>query len=96
VLPPVAAFVGAGLTAVATTVTIVSGLDTLNAKHQYDVTPSSGLLGDGRAKETRTNALFWTTLALGALTGVAAIWFVDWRSGTTTVRASAGSIEGVF
>ncbi len=102
VLPRGVVWIGAGVTAVLAGVTVASGVDTLAAKRRYDAAPSGGLLDDGRAKETRTNALFWSSLAAGALTGVAAIWLVDWSAGASPARVrarlgpTAATLEGTF
>ncbi len=100
VLPSSVVWIGAGLTAALGVVTVVSGLDTLDAKHRYDTAPTGSLLDSGRAKETRTNVLFWSTIGVGTLTGIAARFFVDWLSSGTAVRAQLGPmsarIEGTF
>jgi tetratricopeptide (TPR) repeat protein len=77
-LPPVVFYIGAGLTAVATGLTIASGVDTLNAKSAYDTTGNPSLIPDGQSKQDRTNALFWTTLGLGVTTAALGILLVDW------------------
>jgi hypothetical protein len=99
IFPPAVAYGGAALTLVASAATIASGVDTLNAKQRYESSASTELLDSGRSKETRTNVLFWTTVGLGVLTGVAAIWLVDWQP-TPAVRAAvlpgAARVEAVF
>jgi hypothetical protein len=103
-LPPVVFYVGAGLTAVATGLTIASGVDTLNAKSAFTMTPTNPLLDDGQSKESRTNALFWTTLGLGVTSAALAIFLVDWgrpkSSGvshvTTALTPGAAVVTGIF
>jgi hypothetical protein len=98
-LSPAFVYVGAGLTAIASGLTIASGVDTLNAKSQYERAPSSGLLADGQFKQDRTNVLFWTTLGLGVTTGAFALLLVNWgraRQVRTGIGAGSAWITGVF
>jgi hypothetical protein len=88
-LPPLVVYIGAGLTLVAAGFTIASGVDTLNAKSQYEATPSEPLLSDGQSKQDRTNVLFWTTLGLGVTTATLAVLLVHWGRGHE-VRAGFG------
>lgn len=83
VLPPVAIIGGGAATALFLGLTIWSGVDTLNAKSDFDASPTPENLELGQGKQTRTNVLLGVTLSLAALTGAAAIFFVDWgkRSG---------------
>jgi tetratricopeptide (TPR) repeat protein len=93
VLPPVVVIVGAGLAAVGAGFTIGSAVDTLSAKRQYESAPSNSLLQDGQSKQNLTNALFWTTVGVGVVTGVLAVAFVDWHPRRT--RRSVGLGVGV-
>lgn len=79
VLPPAAVYGGAGASALALGLTIGFGVDTLNARDEFDRSPTPEKLDEGRSKQTITNVLLGTTIALGALTGAAAIFFVDWK-----------------
>lgn len=94
-LPPVAAAIGAGVTAVLLGATIGSGVDTLNAKSDFDMSPTQTLLTDGRAKQSRTNILLGVTLGAAALTAVAAIWLVRWESpgASAKVGLDAGGVR---
>lgn len=90
-LPPAVVYGGAGATAIALGLTIGFGVDTLNARDDFDRAPTQEKLDKGRSKQTLTNALLGTTIALGALTGAAAIFFVDWHSDNgRAVKAGLG------
>lgn len=91
-LPPLAVWVGAGATLLAGGLTIASGLDVLGQKESFDAERSQANLDAGRSKQLRTNVLIAVTGAAAALTGVVAIWFVDWRSPDkeSSVKIGAG------
>jgi hypothetical protein len=78
--PPWLLLVGAGATAVATGLTIASGVDTLSALHTYDASPTSANLADGRARQLRTNIGIGVSAGLGALTVAGTIWWAALRS----------------
>lgn len=75
---PTVVIIGASLTGASGLFTILSGLDTLKARDTFDAEPSQDNLDAGLLKQRRTNILIGTTAILGTLTGVAAIWLVDW------------------
>src|SRR5262249_19623556 len=79
---PTVVWVGAGVTGLAGLLTIWSGLNTLAYKHTGDFAsnPNGETLGVGLDKEHRTNVLLGTTIVLGVLTGVTALFLVDWKS----------------
>ena len=81
-LPPVVVYVGAGLTVVSAGLSVVSGLDVLNQKSTFDKDQSQANLDAGKSKQLRTNILLGVTAGLAVLTGVCAIWLVDWRGGS--------------
>ena len=83
---PALFFVGLGVTAVLGGVTIWSGVDTLNNPGQDVVRQKCQGLGtecpeyqDGRAKQTRTNALIGVTAGLGGLTAIIGLFLTDWK-----------------
>jgi hypothetical protein len=82
VLPRIAVGVGGAATALTLGFTIWSGLDTLSARAEFDLLPTQSNLDAGRGKQTRTNVLLGVTLGLAALTGTAAVFFVDWSKGS--------------
>jgi hypothetical protein len=95
-LPPAVVIGGGAVTAVALGITIGLGVDTLNARSTYDAAPTQENLDAGRAKQTRTNVLLGVTLGLAALTGAAAIFFVDWggsSKGAAKVGAGLGTVH---
>ncbi|WP_437634097.1 hypothetical protein [Sorangium sp. So ce854] len=77
-LPPAGVIVGAAVTAIGAGLTVASGLDTLAARDTFDAAPTEENLAVGLGKQRRTNVLLGATIGLGALTGAAAIWLVDW------------------
>ena len=79
-LPPLVVWIGAGATALAGGLTIASGLDVLGQKETFDGERSRENLDAGKSKQLRTNVLIAVTGAAALVTGVVAIWFVDWRS----------------
>ena len=87
---PAVVAVGGGLTAVVGGLAVLSGLDVVNQKTAFDKDPTQSNLDTGKSKQQRTNILLGVTAGLGVLTGVAAIWLVDWRSGDRTVQVGTG------
>ena len=81
---PTVVIVGAGLTVVGATLTIFSGIDVLSQKAAFELQQTQANLEAGKAKELRTNILLGVTIGIGVLTGVAAIWLVDWHGGSTS------------
>ena len=80
---PIVVAIGGGVTAVAAGFLIWSGLDTVSQRSTFDANPTQANLDTGVADETRTNVLLGVTLGLAVLTGVAAIFLVDWKSHKT-------------
>jgi hypothetical protein len=98
VLPPAAVIGGGAATALFLGITIWSGVDTLNAKSDFDALPNQENLDIGRGKQTRTNVLLGVTLGVAALTGAAAVFFVDWgkrapQKGEAKVGLGLGSVH---
>jgi hypothetical protein len=81
VLPPAAVIGGGAATTLLLGFTIWSGVDTLNARDDFDALPTQTNLDIGRSKQTRTNVLLGFTLGVAAVTGAAAVFFVDWDRG---------------
>ncbi|WP_437957515.1 hypothetical protein WME76_40380 [Sorangium sp. So ce119] len=86
-LSPAAVIVGAAVTALGAGLTVASGLDTIAARDAFDAAPTEENLAAGRGKQRRTNVLLGASIGLGALTGAAAIWLVEW--GTPAAPPSA-------
>lgn len=91
-LPPAVVVAGAAVTAIAVGLTVASGLDTLNLRDAFLASPSRDLLDDGRAAQTRTNVLVGTSILLGAVTGLLALVFVDFRGGPVSTLARTTAI----
>ncbi len=79
-VPKVAVYGGAALTVVGVALSVWSGTDTNNQKTKYDASPTQANLDSGRSKEVRTNVIVGVTAGVAVLTGVAAIFFVDWSA----------------
>jgi hypothetical protein len=88
--PPWLLLVGAGATAVATGLTVASGVDTLSALHAYDASPTTANLADGRARQLRTNIGIGVSAGLGALTVAGTIWWAARRSPARGAQVSLG------
>ena len=95
--------IGVGLTAVSGALLIWSGVDTLAGVDAFNRMPTPEGFEQGEAKEARTNVLIGTTLGLGLLSAILAI-FTEWDSeessptGGVTVHENGGGIwlRGVF
>ncbi|MBI5533100.1 MAG: hypothetical protein HY898_10310 [Deltaproteobacteria bacterium] len=97
-LPPAVFIVGAGVTAVLTGVTIWSGLDTRNNPGRSTVELACADKGDscpeyqdGLSRQKRTNILLGTTIGVGVVTGVVAL-FTRWGDG----KVQGSSQQGGF
>lgn len=94
-LPPLVVYIGAGVAVVAGGLTVASALDTRSQKETFDAQRSQENLDAGKDKQLRTNILLGITGGVALLTGVAAIFLVDWkgRAGeNVTVGAGPGSL----
>jgi hypothetical protein len=76
---PIVVAVGGGLTAVAAGFLVWSGVDTLGQRSTFDASPTQANLDTGKSDELRTNVLLGVTLGLAVVTGVIAIFLVDWK-----------------
>jgi tetratricopeptide (TPR) repeat protein len=90
---PTVVYVGGAVTLALAGVTTWSGLNTLSQKDAFDAAPTQANLDEGHARQTRTNVLLGCSLGAAALTGLAAIWLVDWKSSKS--KESAGVTAGV-
>jgi hypothetical protein len=77
-LHPAFFFVGLGLTAAAGGVMIWSGVDTNQARDDFDASPTQQGLDDGRSKQLRTNVLIGVTAGLGVATGAIGVFATEW------------------
>jgi len=80
---PIVVAVMGGATAVAGGFLIWSGVDTVGQRSTFDANPTQANLDTGKADETRTNVLLGITVGLAVLTGVTAIFLVDWKGRNT-------------
>jgi tetratricopeptide (TPR) repeat protein len=80
--------VGGVATAAVLSVTIWSGLQTLDTLDAFDSHPTPSNLSRGESEQTRTNVLLSGTIGLGLLTGIAAIWLVDWHGSRAAASPS--------
>ncbi|HEX4515635.1 MAG TPA: hypothetical protein VH054_18940, partial [Polyangiaceae bacterium] len=77
---PIVVAVGGGVTAVAAGFLVWSGVDTLSQRSTFDAAPTQANLDTGKSDQLRTNVLLGVTLGLAVVTGVVAIFLVDWKS----------------
>lgn len=78
-LPPLVVYIGAGAAVIAGGLTVLSALDTSSQKKTFDADRTQENLDAGKDKQLRTNVLLGVTGGLVVLTGVAAIFLVDWK-----------------
>jgi len=97
-LPPTVFWVGVGVTALTTGITIWSGLDTQNnpgpgrvrdACNAMPPTDCNSLYDQGRSKQTRTNVLLGVTGGVGIATAVIGAFFTDWGGGSKSAAPAA-------
>ena len=96
-LPPTVFWVGVGLTAVSTGISIWSGIDTQNnpgtdkvrAACQGNSSDCQTLYQQGVDKQHRTNALFGVTAGLGVATAIVGVLFTDWGGSAKAVQPPA-------
>lgn len=79
-LSPAVFYAGAAGTAVLVGLTIWSGVDTLSAKSAAEADTSNDW-GHVKSLALRTDVFLGSAIVLGAATGAAALWLVDWGSG---------------
>ena len=90
-LPPLVVYIGAGATVIAGGLTILSALDTSSQKDTFDGERSQANLDAGKDKQLRTNILLAVTGGVAVLTGVAAVFLVDWKGKSgENVKVGAG------
>ncbi len=88
-LHPAVFFVGLGLTSTAGALMIWSGVDTNQARDEYDQSPTQAGLDDGRSKQLRTNVLIGVTAGLGVATAAIGIFATEWGGGDTPAEPAA-------
>ncbi len=87
---PTIVWIGAGLTVAAAGFSIWSGIDTLNARADFQAAPSKDGFDSGKHKQLRTNIGWVVTGSLAALTAMTAFVLVDWKSPSARASLSAG------
>ncbi len=98
---PIVVIVGGAATVIAGGFLIGSGADTLSQRSTFDANPTQANLETGKSDQTRTNVLIGVTAGLGVLTGLAAIFLVDWKghkNESARLRLGPGGVlfEGSF
>lgn len=78
---------GGALVAGGAALTVVFGLDTLKKRDAFLADQTQDNLDSGNASQTRTNVALGATIGLAAITGVIAVFFVDWKGGNRTGAA---------
>jgi hypothetical protein len=77
-MSPAVFWVGTGLTVIAAGALTWSGLDTLNARDDYEENPTRDGYEDGVDRQRRTNILAGVTAGLGAMTLGIGLFATDW------------------
>ena len=77
------------LTIVASGLTIASGFDTVSKRDAFLDDKTQGRLDDAFSSQTRTNVLLGTSIALGVVTGVIALFFTDWSGSAIPPREAS-------
>ena len=97
-LPPLADYIGGGVTVLLGGLTVRSAIDVQSQKDKFDQERSQANLEDGQSKQTRTNILLGVTAGFAVLTGVMAVVLVDWKRTDTKLGVGPGSLllEGRF
>ncbi|MBX3229299.1 MAG: hypothetical protein KIT84_18240 [Labilithrix sp.] len=97
-LPPLAAYIGGGVTVLFGGLTVLSAIDVQNQKAKFDEDRSQQNLDDGKSKQLRTNVLLGFTAGFAVLTGVVAVVLVDWKRTDTKLGLGPGTVflEGRF
>ncbi len=87
-------FGGVGLSVLSTSLLVWSGVDTENARADFDENPTKEGLDDGRFRQARTNVLVGTTTVLAVATALVGAFGVDWTFGAKAAGQpqSTGSV----
>ncbi len=88
-LAPFVPVVGGVLTLVASGLTIASGFDTVSKRDAFLDDKTQGRLDDAFSSQTRTNVLLGTSIALGVVTGVIALFFTEWSGSAIPPREAS-------
>jgi hypothetical protein len=88
-LSPVVPVIGGVLTAVAGGFTIASGLDTVTKRDAFLDDKTQDRLDAAFSSQSRTNVLLGTTIGLGVVTGVIAVFFTEWSGPATPPREAS-------
>lgn len=88
-LSPIIPVVGGVLTAIVGGFTIASGLDTVSKRDAFLDDKTQDHLDMAFSSQARTNVLLGTTVGLGVITGVIAVFFTDWNGPATASREAS-------
>lgn len=88
-LPPLVPVLGGVLTAVAGGFMIASGLDTRSKRDAFLDDKTQDRLDAAFASQSRTNVLLGTTIGLGVVTGVIAVFFTEWSGPAAPAREAS-------
>jgi hypothetical protein len=83
--------IGGALTAVAGGFTIASGLDTVSKRDAFLGDKTQDRLDTAFSSQSRTNVLLGTTIGLGVVTGVIAVFFTEWSGSVTPSKEASAS-----
>ena len=88
-ISPVVAIIGLGATVILGGATILSGLDTLNARDAYVLDPTEQRYNDGLVLQTRTNVLIGAVSVVGVATLAIALFATRWGGDSDAHPANA-------
>ena len=72
---------------------IVSGFQTMSKRDDFLGARTQPHLDDAFASQTRTNIFIGTTVGLGVITGVLAVFFTDWSGGRAAERSDVARTQ---
>lgn len=88
-LTPILPAIGGALTAVVGGFTIASGLDTVSKRDAFLADKTQDRLDTAFSSQSRTNVLLGTTIGLGVITAVVAVFFTEWSGPATPSREAS-------
>jgi hypothetical protein len=95
-LPPAVFWVGTGLTVLAGGFLTWSGLDTLQARDEFEENPTRQGYDDGVELEQRTNILAGATAVLGVTTIAIGLFATDWGGGEASAQVGENGVAFTY
>jgi hypothetical protein len=92
-LPPFVPVASGVLTAIAGGFTVASGLDTVSKRDAFLGDKTQDRLDSAFSSQSRTNVLLGTTVGLGVITAVLAVFFTDWSGASAREPSREASLR---